>query len=215
VQKTTFSLIHLIRVTWASHHFQSSGFRRKDGCQHLVFLNTSSTVQLYARFSDEVLPMSNVPATEAAYQNETERLRTRVAELERERQIPMEIMEKSPVMISIVRAPDFIYELVNPAFQALAPGKESLGRRFAEVWAEVSEPLVGILQNVINEGETFTSRWAIRALGSPLANRRPSSRNSTRWPPPRNWAPRVPGLAWRSHANWLAFWEAMFASKAR
>src|ERR1035438_9748906 len=88
-------------------------------------------------------------------QDEIERLRARVAELERERQIPAEIVEKSPVMISIVRAPDFIYELVNPAFQALAPGKEFLGRRFADVWAEVSEPLVGILQNVIETGRTF------------------------------------------------------------
>src|ERR1035438_9525444 len=88
-------------------------------------------------------------------QDEIERLRARVAELERERQIPAEIVEKSPVMISIVRAPDFIYELVNPAFQALAPGKEFLGRPFADVWAEVSEPLVGILQNVIETGRTF------------------------------------------------------------
>ena len=58
-------------------------------------------------------------------------------------------------MISIVRAPDFIYDLVNPAFQALAPGKVFLGRRFADVWAEISEPLVEILQNVIETGRTF------------------------------------------------------------
>jgi PAS domain S-box-containing protein len=90
-----------------------------------------------------------------ATQDEIEHLRARVAELERERQIPAEIVEKSPVMISIVRAPDFIYELVNPAFQALAPGKKFLGRRFADVWAEISEPLVGVLQNVIDTGRTF------------------------------------------------------------
>jgi PAS domain S-box-containing protein len=99
--------------------------------------------------------MSTSAPAEVVHQDEIERLRARVAELERERQIPTEIIEKSPVMISIVRAPDFIYELVNPAFQALAPGKEFLGRRFADVWAEVSEPLVGILQNVIDTGRTF------------------------------------------------------------
>jgi PAS domain S-box-containing protein len=99
--------------------------------------------------------MSTSAPAEVAQQNEIERLRARVAELERERQIPAEIVEKSPVMISIVRAPDFIYELVNPAFQALAPGKAFLGRRFADVWAEVSEPLVEILRNVIDTGRTF------------------------------------------------------------
>ena len=61
-------------------------------------------------------------ASPAEAENQIERLRKRVAELERERQIPSEIIEKSPVMISIVRAPDFIYELVNPAFQALVRG---------------------------------------------------------------------------------------------
>src|ERR1035438_8768786 len=99
--------------------------------------------------------MSTSAPAALEHQDEIERLRARVAELERERQIPAEIVEKSPVMISIVRAPDFIYELVNPAFQALAPGKGFLGRPFADVWAEVSEPLVGILQNVIETGRTF------------------------------------------------------------
>ena len=42
-------------------------------------------------------------------------------EIQAERQVLGEIVEKSPVAISIARAPDFIYELVNPAFQALAP----------------------------------------------------------------------------------------------
>jgi PAS domain S-box-containing protein len=75
-------------------------------------------------------------------------------------------------MISIVRAPDFIYELVNPAFQAMAPGKEFLGRRLADVWAEVSEPLVEILRNVIETGNTFKLEDAPytirRAPGAPL-----------------------------------------------
>src|ERR1035441_3467283 len=107
-----------------------------------------------------------------ATQDEIEHLRARVAELERERQIPAEIVEKSPVMISIVRAPDFIYELVNPAFQAMAPGKEFLGRRLADVWAEVSAPLVEILRNVIETGNTFKLEDAPytiqRAPGAPL-----------------------------------------------
>jgi PAS domain S-box-containing protein len=46
--------------------------------------------------------------------------------IQAERQILSEIIEKSPVAISVVRAPDFIYELVNPAFQALVPGKQIL-----------------------------------------------------------------------------------------
>jgi two-component system, cell cycle sensor histidine kinase and response regulator CckA len=99
--------------------------------------------------------MSTPTSEEIALQAEIRRLQARVAELEAARQIPGEIIEKSPVMINIMRAPDFTYELVNPAFQRLAPGKQFLGRRFADVWAEVSEPLVEILRNVIETERPF------------------------------------------------------------
>jgi PAS domain-containing protein len=86
-------------------------------------------------------------------QDEIRRLKARVAGLERERQIQAAIIEKAPVMISIARAPDFIYEVVTPASQALAPVKEFIGRRFADVWVEVSDPQ--ILQNVMATGKPF------------------------------------------------------------
>ena len=76
-------------------------------------------------------------------------------EIQAERQVLSEIIEKSPVAISVVRAPDFIYELVNPACQALAPGKQILGRRFSDVWGEGSVPLVTSLENVIATGKAF------------------------------------------------------------
>ncbi len=115
--------------------------------------------------------MSTSTFSELALRDEIQRLRARIAELEDERQIAKEITERSPVMISIVRAPDFVYEVVNPAFQSLAPGKQFLGRRFADVWAEVPDPLVEILQNVIKTGRTLSTRrrsvhdpaWAWRA----------------------------------------------------
>jgi PAS domain S-box-containing protein len=76
-------------------------------------------------------------------------------EIQAERQILSEIFEKSPVAISVLRAPDFVYELVNPALQALAPGKQILGRRFSDIWGEASAPLVAGLKNVIATGQAF------------------------------------------------------------
>ena len=76
-------------------------------------------------------------------------------EIQAERQILSEIVEKSPVAIAVMRAPDFIYELVNPAFQALAPGKQILGRRFSEIWGDVSDPPVAGLESAISTGRAF------------------------------------------------------------
>ena len=91
--------------------------------------------------------------------------------IQAERQILSEIIEKSPVAISVMRAPDFIYELVNPAFQALAPGKQILGQPFADIWGDVSGPLVASLENVIATGQAFDAVDSPRTLqrdpGSP------------------------------------------------
>jgi PAS domain S-box-containing protein len=93
-------------------------------------------------------------------------------EIQAERQILSEIIEKSPVAISVLRAPDFIYELVNPAFQALAPGKQILGGRFSDIWGDVSDPLVASLENVIATGRAFDAidspRTIQRDPGAPL-----------------------------------------------
>jgi len=87
-------------------------------------------------------------------------------EIQAERQILSEIFEKSPVAISVLRAPDFVYELVNPALQALAPGKQILGRRFSDIWGEASEPLMASLKDVIATGRAF------EAIDSPRTIRR-------------------------------------------
>jgi two-component system, cell cycle sensor histidine kinase and response regulator CckA len=99
--------------------------------------------------------MSNPTPAELALQAEIRRLQARISELEAARQVPHEIIEKSPVMINIMRAPDFTYELVNPAFQRLAPGKQFIGRRFADVWAEVKGPLLEDMRRVIETGRPF------------------------------------------------------------
>jgi len=92
-------------------------------------------------------------------------------EIQAERQILGEIIEKSPVAISVMRAPGLIYELVNPAFQALAPGKQILGHPFSDIWCDVSDPLVASLENVIATGRTFDAVDSPRTLqrdpGSP------------------------------------------------
>jgi PAS domain S-box-containing protein len=92
-------------------------------------------------------------------------------EIQAERQILSEIIEKSPAAISVLRAPDLIYELVNPAFQALAPGKQLLGSRFSEIWDDASQGMVANLHNVISTGRAFEAvdspRTVQRLPGAP------------------------------------------------
>jgi PAS domain S-box-containing protein len=76
-------------------------------------------------------------------------------EIQAERQVLSEIVEKAPVAISVLRAPEFIYELVNPALQALSPGRQILGRQYSDVWSDVSGSSTAPLENVIATGRAF------------------------------------------------------------
>jgi PAS domain S-box-containing protein len=84
--------------------------------------------------------------------------------IQAERQVLSEIVEKSPIAISVMRAPDFIYELANPAFQAFAPGKQILGSRFSDIWDPDSAPLIALLQSVIATGRAFDAMDSPRTI---------------------------------------------------
>jgi PAS domain S-box-containing protein len=66
-----------------------------------------------------------------------------------------EIVTSVPAMIAVLRAPDFVYEFVNPAFQAIAPDRTIRGRRFVDVWTEFGRVLLPTLERVIATGEPF------------------------------------------------------------
>jgi PAS domain S-box-containing protein len=54
------------------------------------------------------------------------------------------------------RGPELVYELANPAYHRFAPGKEFLGRTYAEVWPEAVEPFVSNIRRVMETGELWS-----------------------------------------------------------
>jgi PAS domain S-box-containing protein len=63
------------------------------------------------------------------------------------------IVQNSPTCIAMLRDPDFTFESVNSACQALLPGESMVGRTVAEVWPDAA-PLVLPLLNVVREAQT-------------------------------------------------------------
>lgn len=79
----------------------------------------------------------------------SERARSEMArELEARRQMLESVIEHSPVSIALLSAQDFRFEMVNPAYQALAPGERLIGRTVAEVWPEAATILSPPLEQV-------------------------------------------------------------------
>jgi len=86
--------------------------------------------------------------------DEAERNRLQ-SEFERQHQLLQTIIDHAPAGIAVVRAPDFVFELVNPGYAAFAPEKPMIGRTVREVWPEFVEMIFPALQHVAETGEPF------------------------------------------------------------
>ncbi len=101
------------------------------------------------------------------------RSRRRARREARERRGLLErVFESTAVGLAVLRGPDCVFELVNPAYQGLSPFREMLGRRFDAVWPEAAERVLPIFHRVLADGVAFEAvdmRVDIRrAPGGPL-----------------------------------------------
>lgn len=83
---------------------------------------------------------------------------------------------QAPAGICILDGPDFIFELVNPPYQKLFPGRKLTGKPLLEALPELKDQLIAdILKNVYKTGNTFEGKELLvplaREAGGPLEDR--------------------------------------------
>jgi two-component system sensor histidine kinase VicK len=90
----------------------------------------------------QVTERQKAEAAKAAFREERDRLQR--------------FFMQAPAGICILSGPELVYELVNPSYQELLPGRALLGRPIFEALPElVGTPLEKILKNVYYTGEDF------------------------------------------------------------
>lgn len=78
------------------------------------------------------------------------------------------LVTEAPAAICILAGPELVYELVNPSYQRLYPGRQLLGRTVAEAVPEASGPeLTAMRRRVYETGETFTEAGRCVTLAGP------------------------------------------------
>jgi PAS domain S-box-containing protein len=80
------------------------------------------------------------------------RLRAEEA-LQNERQLLETVVMRMPAAVSLAEGDELRLRLVNPAYQALAPGKEMAGHTLAEVWPEIGLETPDLFRRVLAGGE--------------------------------------------------------------
>ncbi len=68
-----------------------------------------------------------------------------------------DLLMQAPALIAVVRGPDHVYELVNPLYQKLFPGRILLGKPLLKAVPEIEgDPIVEVLDRIYKTGETAT-----------------------------------------------------------
>ena len=92
---------------------------------------------------------------EARVDERTQALRRAQAETEQQRQRLARLFEQAPAAICILSGPELVYELVNPSYQALFPGRLLVGLPLLAALPELTgTPAWHTLRRVYETGET-------------------------------------------------------------
>lgn len=73
--------------------------------------------------------------------------------LQAQRQLLETVVGHIPASLALIRGSDLRLQFVNPAYQAIAPGKEMTGRTLDEVWPETGQDFSALCRRVLETGE--------------------------------------------------------------
>jgi PAS domain S-box-containing protein len=75
--------------------------------------------------------------------------------LQTERELLEVVVHYIPASVCLIGGSDLRLQVVNPAYQAIAPGKEMVGKTLAELWPEGGQNLAAICRRVLETGEPY------------------------------------------------------------
>jgi PAS domain S-box-containing protein len=116
--------------------------------------------QLLAGASSEWHPVERQPL-DGQRMPSSQRLAQPAASTRREVELVDErwraLLQQAPVAISVVRGPDFVYELANPLAQAMIGGRDIVGKTVREAFPELGAdaPALRVLEQVYGSGQPF------------------------------------------------------------
>ncbi len=72
-----------------------------------------------------------------------------------QRELLQTVVNHLPAAVNLIRGADLRILFANPAYQAIAPGKEMLGKSLNELWPETGADLDQLCRNVLDSGQPY------------------------------------------------------------
>lgn len=76
-------------------------------------------------------------------------------ELKIQRQLFETVVNSMPAAINLIRGSDLRLQLINPAYQAIAPGKDMIGKTLDELWPETGQNFTKLCRQVLATGVPY------------------------------------------------------------
>ncbi|MFO1500641.1 MAG: PAS domain S-box protein [Verrucomicrobiota bacterium] len=77
------------------------------------------------------------------------------ATLQAQSQLLDTIVHNMPACVCMIRGTDLRLQMVNPAYQGIAPGREMVGKTLDELWPEAGRDFTSICRQVLEAGEPY------------------------------------------------------------
>lgn len=96
------------------------------------------------------------------------RIAERTATLARQKKLTESVVELVPVCLAVVRSTDLCYQLANPAYRSLFPGREIVGLTMAELWPQARRTFIERCRGVAATGQPHRVSDELSMFGSSL-----------------------------------------------
>lgn len=96
----------------------------------------------------------NITGILGVFEDITER-KNALAKIQEQRHLLETVINHLPAAVCVLNGNDLRVELVNPQYQAIAPGKEMKGKTWDELWPETGQNFSAICREVLRTGEAY------------------------------------------------------------
>ncbi|WP_233635759.1 PAS domain-containing protein [Hymenobacter setariae] len=163
--RVKLSRAHLGQSDCGYYHVTYQPWRAEDGeIVGAIAVATEVTEQVQTRQELERLNQE----LEARVQERTQQAHASRAEAERQRGRLAQLIAEAPAAICVLSGPDFVYELVNPRYQALFDNRTLVGQPLLTAVPEFADqPVWSDLRQVYETGCTHTAENKLVAVARP------------------------------------------------
>ncbi len=75
--------------------------------------------------------------------------------LKAQRELFETVVNSMPAAVNLIRGSDLRIQLINPAYQVIAPGKQMIGKTLDELWPETGQNFAKLCKDVLDTGKSY------------------------------------------------------------